>query len=227
MNLGYIAGFLDGDGCIYRRNNRHGYLSLIWYNTHYEPIKRIYETLGCGVIHKDKDKRPNRKLIYRLTVYGKMAEEIYEMLNKFLVSEGGVVTWSYIAGFFDAEGYFHTVSPRKGWIFQLTNKNKTILDKIKDFTHVGKVYHRSNGNGLYDYRIYRALDIFEIVNHIKLEVIIKREQVDSFLDWIREPNRKLRRTHKLKSEIIRLYKKGFSCKQIGKRFNLDPMYIAF
>lgn len=217
-SLGYVAGFLDGDGCI-RWTRKYRYLYLTWYNTCRKVLKRIHNTIGCGGLY-DNPMLPGRKIVYRLQVGGSKAEIILKKLDQLLVSKGGKPTWSYIAGFFDAEGSLFYQNNRRAWRFQLSNKNNTILEKIKDFAGFGRVHN--DKKGIYYHTIDRGLDILTVLNRIKPEVFVKIKSVENFLVWINNPNRHLRRTHLIEKEIVKLYRKNYSSVQIAKIFNLSP-----
>lgn len=63
--------------------------------------------------------------------------------------------WSYVAGFFDGEGSIHKDKKSNSWTVQLTQKDREVLDQIREFlinhsiSPVG-IYYRLNGKTIND-----------------------------------------------------------------------------
>lgn len=93
----------------------------------------------------------------------------------------------FISGFIDAEGCFHvSVVEHKNLkigysvrvIFQISlhEKDKALLDSIKDYFGVGKVIARKDG--VYYYQVTQIKDLLLILDHLAKYPLITQKRVD-------------------------------------------------
>jgi len=95
--------------------------------------------------------------------------------------------WSYVAGFFDAEGSiaFYDRKIRSPVVIQIVNTNKAVIEKIKNFINVGYVYekrYKENSKHfgkkiVYSFNAYTIKDVKRILENILPFSIVKREKV--------------------------------------------------
>lgn len=228
LKLGYIAGFLDGDGSITHASNRPNYRCLSWFNTNHQVIERIRDSVNPnGNINRRVYSNPKYRSLYTVSVYGMKAEQILRRLKPFLVFQGGPVTWSYVAGFFDAEGNLSPIN--RGWEFRLTNTNKNALEEIRGFVGYGKLYKRDESwrkTTAFAYVAGRGLDILNIIRNIKNEVIVKKKRVHEFLNWVERPENHLWKTYRAdKKTIICRYGEGLSYRQISNLTDIPERVV--
>ena len=77
IQIGYLAGILDGEGCIYQ--TRRGYGHVIITNTNRECLNSIFKLTGIGMIYRLKKQRYGYTVAYQLRIY-KMAD-VVELLS--------------------------------------------------------------------------------------------------------------------------------------------------
>jgi hypothetical protein len=84
IDIAYLAGLIDGEGCIGVRVNKHGYVSnsLQITMTRLEPLMWSKTTTGFGEIYYKKEKRKNRKDVYQWSVSN--SEEIRILLQQLI-----------------------------------------------------------------------------------------------------------------------------------------------
>lgn len=103
------------------------------------------------------------------------------MYNSNLINPG------FISGFIDAEGCFHiSVVEHKNLkigysvrvIFQISlhEKDKALLDSIKDYFGVGKVIARKDG--VYYYQVTQIKDLILILDHLAKYPLITQKRID-------------------------------------------------
>ena len=84
LDISYIAGFVDGEGCISIYGLKDVRLSIV--NTNLEILKDIQEYFGYGQIRK-KSRTPKdkvRKVAYTYEVWGRQTQKILEQLLPYL-----------------------------------------------------------------------------------------------------------------------------------------------
>ncbi len=99
---------------------------------------------------------------------------------------------SYIAGFFDGEGNFKTtrIKMKNGNIahqiqIRLTNVNKEILEKIKEFLgygHITKRIRTNDWSDIYNLIISKKKETFNFLQKIKDLLIEKKPQAEFLLE---------------------------------------------
>lgn len=83
--LAYIAGFIDGEGCIsLAKRGKYITPSLQISNTDYDILEWIGGFYGLKVYDKIADRRPTRKPSYRLAVFGDKAIQILKDILPYL-----------------------------------------------------------------------------------------------------------------------------------------------
>ena len=100
-----------------------------------------------------------------------------------------MVDWKYLSGYFDADGNIHVFLNHKrisyGVQFRIYSTNKKVLEKIKEFTGVGKIYKplrkEENRNICFVYTIWKKLEVKYVLKKISPNLIVKKQQVDYLL----------------------------------------------
>ena len=89
---GYIAGIIDGEGCIYMRKtieknqkNFHYTIALTVNNTNYDVIKFLKEKCKGGYIQIHKSVNPCHKTQWKWEIKNQMASNLLEMIYPFLI----------------------------------------------------------------------------------------------------------------------------------------------
>jgi hypothetical protein len=125
-DLAYIAGFVDGEGCL--RVNDNGSIELAIINTCYETLKFIQDLLGGNL--SQRKQRVNKKQ-YSYRVYG---EQAFVAINKLLPYLKEKKTQAVIVlEFFLSRDFYapiqlpskkgkHSNPKRKEWILQAQSK---------------------------------------------------------------------------------------------------------
>ncbi|NRP84105.1 LAGLIDADG family homing endonuclease [Marinobacterium sp. xm-d-509] len=83
MNLAYIAGFFDGEGCVSIAKN--GSLTVSVVNTSLPVLEMMVDVLGVGVINNRTQKVNKRQYAYR--AYGDDAAAVLRSLLPFLIEK--------------------------------------------------------------------------------------------------------------------------------------------
>jgi len=96
------------------------------------------------------------------------------------------MTWQYIAGFFDGEGYLGAFanrarkSEKKYWRISVAQKDKSVLEEILEFVGYGYIYHNKtsgvNRTGIYNYQIYKQRDVYKFLTFVLPFLIVKRKK---------------------------------------------------
>ena len=94
VQLSYIAGILDGEGCISinkrpDRDYKHGYsfiAAIRVNNTYKELIYWLRDTIGLGtIVSRKADKKTNRQAIYELKIHTQQAQQLLDVITNFLI----------------------------------------------------------------------------------------------------------------------------------------------
>lgn len=83
MNLAYIAGFFDGEGCVTIAKN--GSLTISVVNTSLPVLEMMVDVLGVGSINNRTQKVNKRQYAYR--AYGAEAAAVLRYLHPFLIEK--------------------------------------------------------------------------------------------------------------------------------------------
>lgn len=94
------------------------------------------------------------------------------------------MNWAYIAGFFDGEGGIYRSHKNQSdnnyyWQLQIGQKDRLVLEKIKDFVGYGAIY-RMGKNQFSSYHILRQQQVLNFAIKIAPYVIVKKEQINYF-----------------------------------------------
>ena len=99
--------------------------------------------------------------------------------------------FSYIAGFFDAEGtaYYFSQKNIKIGRFQFVNTNHLVLEEIKKFLNAGYIYIFTNyehfgKKPIYRLNIYKKEDVIRIAKEILNFSLIKRKKLLELLNFL-------------------------------------------
>ena len=86
IEKGYIAGIIDGEGCIgiYKRRNRGYFIQLTITNTHKTTMKWLSAKLHANALRHLSDQRPRNKQIFSITVDRIRAAKILEIVKPYL-----------------------------------------------------------------------------------------------------------------------------------------------
>lgn len=94
----------------------------------------------------------------------------------------------YLSGFFDGEGSFiarirtdsrYRLGTHIELCIDITQKNRIVLDQIKEFVGFGYIYFNSTYN-LYQFRIHKIQDIQKFTNLISAHLIVKQKDMEIF-----------------------------------------------
>lgn len=83
IQLAYIAGFVDGEGCV--QISKNGSLSLSIINTAHQTLTFIKRVLNCGSVAPRKQKVNKPQYVFR--VYGTSAAEVLTALLPYLIEK--------------------------------------------------------------------------------------------------------------------------------------------
>jgi len=156
----YLAGLIDGDGCLYeykRKNTSNKERGIFIANT-YKPVLRYCQNCFGGHVRQctpTKNVKYNQKPIYRWIVTHQLALQVIPQIMPYLQEkyDKAQLIWpecnqieqkeitkkewtKYIAGFFDAEGCIHItkkIRDKKEYYclaVTLVNTYKPIIEKI-------------------------------------------------------------------------------------------------
>lgn len=110
------------------------------------------------LLHSEKNQNNHMKVQADAKIAPPMRESVALPKKSFNVQDISVREGSYIVGFVDGEGSFNiTFRPRKdyrtGWkitpVFNVTQKERTVLDKIKSVLGCGTIRARKDGVWVY------------------------------------------------------------------------------
>lgn len=85
----YIAGIIDGEGCIgiyYKKTNGY-FIQLTIVNTNRELISWLESKLHSNSMEKLRDKRPNNKQAYAVTVDRMRAYEVLKRITSYVIAK--------------------------------------------------------------------------------------------------------------------------------------------
>jgi len=105
------------------------------------------------------------------------------------------MNWSYIAGFFDGEGYCKKQG--KYSVIQITQKDKGILEQIQHFIGYGHIYRKDKKLEYkgYDLRINKRKDCINFIKNIKLFSIVKKRNLEELeFSILEDMERRIKKT---------------------------------
>lgn len=141
------------------------------------------------------------------------------------------MTWDYLAGFVDGEGAI--VKKHRGYVLLISQTNFEVLNDIKSFTKVGRVYNvtkrkvhwkdawvYSSGSSENTYRIlFQIVDRLIVKKQLALKVI---KDLEIRLGEIEK--RKAIKQNRIK-QAKQLRRKGLTYRKIGRILKADFGYI--
>lgn len=142
-----------------------------------------------------------------------------------------MMTWEYIAGFFDGEGSI--TSHGKNYRITIPQTNLEVLKAIKNFCGYGTVFEikkrKSHWKDAWVFYIARQDDVQSFLERLRPLLVVKKASTERALEVLKVDNR----TRKLKTAIqnrkkqqaIALRKHGMTYRKIGEFVNLDWSYI--
>lgn len=187
-NAQYIAAMLDAEGSIRLDTEHWGQVSVA--NTHRATLKRIQRWIGFGRVYLGSSS--NKKPCYYWGCSSQYASEnLLRCLLPYLhvkkcsaekaVGESckaAPMSWSYVAGFFDGEGTVYHDKADRRYSFQTTNTNQQVLEEIRVFTGLGRIYH-VRGTNIYRHEIYRWREQLLFIKAVLPFAIIKYDKLVS------------------------------------------------
>ena len=98
-----------------------------------------------------------------------------------------MISWEYIAGFFDGEGYVGEIFHNRGLAYRLSisNNNFDVLSKIQEFVGYGQaiqVGKTSMGRPTYVYLVQDAFGVASFLSSVLPYLIVKRERAEQVLE---------------------------------------------
>lgn len=132
------------------------------------------------------------------------------------------MNWDYIAGFTDGEGYIGVIGrgPRINW----GQKRPEVLEEIKMFLESNGLnpilYKRPNSpkNKSISMLVMGRRDEIEfLISKIYPSIVVKREDCDRVLMWMKNNPRKWNTGDLDKDEIASMIRDGFTKKEISRR----------
>jgi len=141
------------------------------------------------------------------------------------------MTWEYIAGFFDGEGFIGHNG--KGYRVTITQTNQEVLDNIARFSGIGYVVkitkRKAHWKDSWIYYIACQKDVYFFIKHIVRFLTVKKnitEKVIRVLNiYLGNKRRHELHIEKMKDVAKEMRKKGHTYREIGKRVGLDWSYV--
>jgi DNA-binding transcriptional regulator WhiA len=138
-----------------------------------------------------------------------------------------MITWNYIAGFFDGEGSI--TDNGKGYRITIPQTNFIVLQQILHFTKVGQIIkvtkRKSHWKDSWVYYIASQSDIQSFLKYISPHLVIKRAESQRVLQKLNYIVTKQKAHSRLIAQRIKsaksLRKMGMSYREIGKELNID------
>ncbi len=143
VDSAYLAGFVIGDCQVVR----HGRAIRVRTGTTHPAMAELFEEVfgPFGFVHRYPKRSRLREFEWNLEVdldrtFQFLEKDPLEALRQYCASEDGF--WSFLAGFFDAEGSIQLHRKRGGIGFELylTNTNQKILEGIKEQLTSRKIF---------------------------------------------------------------------------------------
>lgn len=141
-----------------------------------------------------------------------------------------MVSWSYIAGFFDGEGSI--THNGKGYRITITQTNLQVLQGIRQFTKIGNVIalarRQPHWKDNWAYYIAKQADVYRFLKGVTPHLIVKQNLTQRTLRALPEllarqkERAKRAKWHKIQAHILR--QRGLSYRAIGQQLGIDWGY---
>jgi intein-encoded DNA endonuclease-like protein len=136
-----------------------------------------------------------------------------------------IMSWEYIAGFFDGEGCIHIREKNKyaPIVLNMTQKNKTVLRIIEKFLYNNNIQCNINTDrrGYSSITINRTKDALHFLNNIVRLLIVKREKANIVIllleDKLNKFNCRVRLTLEQKRLLKNLLNSNLTDQQIADK----------
>jgi hypothetical protein len=135
------------------------------------------------------------------------------------------MNWDYIAGFIDGEGSIIIKPPRVR--IYISNTNKEILEKIKDFLKCGSVFEtkreiKGNWKKQYGWTICSHQNVLRILKNLRNRLVIKRKLCEEAVFYIEN---KRWQKHYLSKEELKKWKYLGSSRKIAKKLGVSQFSV--
>ena len=188
VNWEYVAGFLDGDGTF---SMPRGYPAVVYaYNTDECAISNIRAFTGEGSIFKRTwtTNHFGKKPVYVWQTSSLQARHLINRILPYLFLNRAkalgfwhldnvptsIMTWGYIAGFFDAEGSVSYVKSAGRYRITFTNRAMWLLEAIRVFMGFGKTWRDDSIGRLY---IDSHMDQLKLAENVLPHAIVKQARL--------------------------------------------------
>lgn len=190
----WLAGLIDGDGSLLV--SKEGYTSCE-ITLHEEDVKTLYKIKAelHGRVGKREGARAYR---WRMNRREGMEELIRRINGKILTKKRGEqlgrvcevlgiekkegklkMEEGWLAGFFDAEGHFGVMNKNTLYL-SISQKERGILEEIRDKWGCGRIYYDKAGGGKYKFSIFKREDLREALEYFennKLRTVKNQDKV--------------------------------------------------
>ena len=132
----------------------------------------------------------------------------------------------YLAGFLDGEGSIIIRPPRVR--LYISNTNREILDKIKEFVKCGNVYEikrvdkNKKWKRQYGWSVCSHKDVLRVLKNLKDKLIIKKELCENAISYIE--NKRWQKFYLSKEELVK-YKKLKSSRKLAKELEVSQFSV--
>lgn len=141
------------------------------------------------------------------------------------------MTWEYIAGFFDGEGSI--TYNGKGFRITISQTNKEVLEKIKNFTGKGKIFEtykrQKHWKDAWVYYIAKQEEVYYFLINVQKNLIVKAGLAGKTIPNLKKilDNQKIKSNRrKMITQVAkRLRKQGLTYRQIGRKLEVDYGYV--
>ncbi|MEK6906531.1 MAG: LAGLIDADG family homing endonuclease [Nanoarchaeota archaeon] len=136
------------------------------------------------------------------------------------------MNWDYLAGFIDGEGSI-IISPPRIRLY-ISNTNREVLEKIRNFVNCGKVYEinmknrNKKWNNQYCWTICSHKDVLKILINLRGKLVVKKEVCEKAIIYIE--NKRWQRDYLSKKELIR-YKELKSSRKLAKELGVSQFSV--
>lgn len=190
----WLGGLIDGDGSLCVLKNKACSCEITLGEQDVKTLHRIKKILGCGSINKRTKSKAYRWRIYKkrnlipiielingklLTIskHQQLIKICEELGIKPILSTKVSTDNGWFSGFFDAEGYFY-IRNKYTLTLSISQKDRGILDKIKEAFGVGNIYYDTHWKG-YNYVVTRRKDLKEFLDYFDQYPLHTMKHVDS------------------------------------------------
>jgi hypothetical protein len=143
------------------------------------------------------------------------------------------ITWEWLAGFTDGEGYIGV--PGRGPVIVWGQKDKTVVDHLYAFLNEQGLHPHINfrkpkkelrrPNGIYICSVSRRTDVVKILDMLEPLMILKPIQCKKVRNWLKM-NPPKQNYDDIDREKVKLwFEQGYSARWIAKQFNCERQKI--